>query len=51
MIKKLILGGVLTLWAVSAQAGELAISFSDQTAQIALRQDVIDYDASVYLQK
>jgi hypothetical protein len=46
MIKKLFLGGVLTLWAVSAQAGELAISFSDQTAQIALRQDVIDYDAS-----
>ena len=45
MIKKLILSSAfLMLWAVTAQAAELAISFGDKTAQLAVRQQVADYD-------
>lgn len=44
MIKKMILCSVFLLsGAVTAQATELAISFSDQTAQLVLRQQVADY--------
>jgi hypothetical protein len=45
MIKKIVLGSVfLVSGAVAAQGAELAISFSDKSAQLAVRQQVGDYD-------
>lgn len=43
MIKKLILGSAFLLfWVVPVQSGELAVSFSDKTAQLAVRQQMDD---------
>lgn len=45
MLKKLFLGSAfLLLGVVAAQASELAISFSNKTAQLALQQQITDYD-------
>jgi hypothetical protein len=45
MIKKLVLCSVFVVFgAVSAQAAELAISFSDQSAQLVFQQQVDNYD-------
>ncbi|MCK4838058.1 MAG: hypothetical protein KAS94_04600 [Desulfobulbaceae bacterium] len=46
MLKKMILCSVFLLFGVvSAQAAELAISFSDQTAQLLLRHQVAEYQS------
>lgn len=46
MLKKIILcSAIFTLAAVNAQAADLAISFSDKTAQLALRQQFTNYDS------